>query len=130
MVDSCDTREASNTVQVLTPVTVTKFAHHQRHKGWRDIELTNETAEVTAFSIHFAALSRDPQDDDDIIMDEFCMLERFEKGNFRDYLLINTSGHAGSTRTGMTPRTWQCSDTRLQHQEADQHEDPAGGVQE
>ena len=28
----------------------------------------------------------------------------------------------------MTPRTWQCSDTRLQHQEADQYEDPASGV--
>ena len=34
--------------------------------------------------------SRDPQDDDDINMDEFCMLERFEKGNFRDHSLINT----------------------------------------
>ena len=36
--------------------------------------------------------SRDPQDDDDIIMDEFCMLERFEKGNFRHHLLISTTG--------------------------------------
>ena len=35
--------------------------------------------------------SRDSQDDDDIIMDEFCMLEQVEKGNFRDHLLINTS---------------------------------------
>ena len=73
--------------------------------------------------------SRDPQDDDDNIMDEFGMMEQLEKGNFRDHLLINTSGHAGSTRIRMTPRTWQCSDTRLQHQEADQHEDPAGGIQ-
>ena len=35
--------------------------------------------------------SRDPQDDD-VIMDELCMLEQFEKGNFWDHLLINTSG--------------------------------------
>ena len=57
-------------------------------------------------------------DKDDIIMDEFGMMEELEEGNFRDHLLINTSGHAGSTRTRMTPRMWQCSDTRLQHQEA------------
>ena len=46
-----DTQEASNTVHVLTPVTVTKFAHYQSHKGWCDTELTTNTqmkAEKTA----------------------------------------------------------------------------------
>ena len=39
----CDTQEASNTVQELTPATVTKFAHYQRHKVWCEIELTTNT---------------------------------------------------------------------------------------
>ena len=65
--------------------------------------------------------SRDPQDDNDTIMDEFDMMEQFEKGNFWGPFADQDIGD-----TRMTPRTWQCSDTRLQHQEADQHEDPAG----
>ena len=47
----CDIQEASNTVQVLTPATVTKFTHYQRHIGWCDTELTTNTqtkAEKTA----------------------------------------------------------------------------------
>ena len=51
VVDSCDTKEASNTVQVLTPATSAKLAHYQRHKGWCDTELTTNTqtkAEETA----------------------------------------------------------------------------------
>ena len=42
----CDTQEASNMVQVLTPATVTKFAHYQRHKGWCDTELTSKELDV------------------------------------------------------------------------------------
>ena len=60
--------------------------------------------------------SRDPQDDDDIIMDELCMLERLEKGNYWDQMLINTSG----------TKQWS---KFIREIEADQHEDPAGGVQ-
>ena len=47
----CDIQEVSNTVQVLTLATVTKFVHYQRHKGWCDTELAANTqtkAEKTA----------------------------------------------------------------------------------